>query len=265
MRSPTNFILTALATADVIVMLEYMPFAYLQDKGTSYFTYNFASFLIFHAVFTNAFHFISCSLAIILAVWRYVAVKFPQHNQNWCDESRTKYTIVFTYVLCACVCIPLLVSMKINTQSAFQNPSGAIVVNKTLISNFTDVKNITIYYTGYRNTIFKDISFYVYGIVLKLIPCILLALLSVLLVIELFKAKQRKKALHSDQKDIRLLKKRPNQKHIDKEKQFNRTTKMLLAVLLLFLMAEFPQAMMGLLLHILGEKFAKECYGPLGK
>ncbi|XP_050312882.1 G-protein coupled receptor dmsr-1-like [Anthonomus grandis grandis] len=266
MRSPTNFILTALATADVIVMLEYMPFAYLQDRSSSasFFSYNSATFVIFHAVFTNVFHFISCSLAIILAVWRYIAVKFPQNNQSWCDESRTRYTIVFTYFFCACVCVPLLVSMKINARNAFQCTNGTIYLNKTLISNWSDVKNITIYLTGYRNNIFRNISFYVYGIVLKLMPCILLVLLSILLVIELFKAKQRKKALMSNSKETRLLKKKTNQKHLDKEKQFNRTTKMLVAVLLLFLMAEFPQAMMGLLLHILGDVFAKECYGPLG-
>ncbi|CAG9771412.1 unnamed protein product [Ceutorhynchus assimilis] len=266
MKSPTNYILTALATADVIVMLEYMPFSYLQDKGTYYYyTYNFASFLIFHAVFTNAFHFISCSLAIILAIWRYIAVKFPQNNQDWCDESRTKYTVVFTYLFCACVCTPLLTSMKINEQEAFQLSDGTIVLNKTLIRNMDNITNFTIYFTNYRNTIFRDIGFYVYGIVLKLIPCILLVVLSTFLVIELFKTKQRRKALHADGSVSKLLKKKLNQKQADKVKQFHRTTKMLLAVLLLFLMAEFPQAMMGLLVPILGEKFSEECYGPLGK
>ncbi|KAH1011781.1 hypothetical protein HUJ04_001074 [Dendroctonus ponderosae] len=264
MRSPTNLILTALATADVIVMLEYMPFAYLQHEAASYFTYNFAAFLIFHAFFTNAFHFISCTLAIILAVWRYIAVKFPQRNIAWCHETRTKYTILLTYIFCACVCVPLLASMSINTKSGFQTANGSIAVNASLIANFTQVRNITIYYTGYRNSIFKDISFYVYGIVLKLIPCILLVILSTLLLIELFNAKKRKRSLHGGNKETRLLKKKQHHKHIEQEKQFNRTTKMLLAVLLLFLMAEFPPAMLGLLLHILGEKFALECYGPLG-
>ncbi|CAG9771360.1 unnamed protein product [Ceutorhynchus assimilis] len=143
--------------------------------------------------------------------------------------------------------------------------NGTIVLNRTRVSDMSDIKNITMYLTSYRNTIFRDISFYVYGIVLKLIPCILLVLLSTLLVIELFKAKQRRKLLHAHSNETKLLKKKTNQKHVDKEKQFNRTTKMLLAVLLLFLMAEFPQAMMGLLLHILGEKFSEECYGPLDK
>lgn len=253
MRSPTNLILTALATADVILMLEYMPFAYLQHEAASYFTYNFAAFLVFHAFFTNAFHFISCSLAIILAVWRYIAVRFPQKNLAWCHERRTKYTILLTYVFCACVCAPLLASMSINSQRGSRSPDGSLVAN------------FTIFYTGYRNSIFKDISFYVYGIVLKLIPCILLVILSTLLLIELFNAKKRKRSLHGGNKETRLLKKKQHHKHVEQEKQFNRTTKMLLAVLLLFLMAEFPPAMLGLLLHILGEKFALECYGPLGE
>ncbi|KAF7266125.1 hypothetical protein GWI33_020497 [Rhynchophorus ferrugineus] len=260
MRSPTNYILTSLAIADVIVMFEYMPFAYMQDKRTAYYSYGFSSFIIFHAVFTNTFHFISCCLAIILAIWRYIAVKFPQNNQKWCSETRTKYTIFFTYVLCAFVCFPLVLSLKINSSLAYKKPDGSIVFVKP---QDIAVENITIYLTAYRNSIFKNISFYVYGVVLKLIPCILLVVLSTLLIIELFKAQQRKKALHTSNKDTRLIKKKLNQKHVDKEKQFNRTTKMLVVVLLLFLMAEFPQAMMGLLLHILGDKFYTECYMPL--
>ncbi|XP_060537233.1 G-protein coupled receptor dmsr-1-like isoform X2 [Cylas formicarius] len=262
MRCPTNYILTALAVADVLVMLEYIPFSYLQDKSSIYFSHEFASFIIFHSVFTNAFHFISCSLATILAVWRYVAVKYPQNNQKWCGETRTKLTICFTYILCSLVCIPLILSMEVKSQDAFETPDGSVVFNDSVDENNTELRNITIYITGYKNTIFRDISFYVYGVVLKLIPCILLSILSVLLIVELFRAKQRKKVLLT-YSNGRMTNQRMNQKHLEKERQFNRTTKMLLAVLLLFLMAEFPQAIMGLLHPILGYKFYKECYVAL--
>lgn len=58
MRWPTNLILTALALADLVVMLEYVPFVshvYLRGRRASCrdYTYNWAVFTVFHALFTQ--------------------------------------------------------------------------------------------------------------------------------------------------------------------------------------------------------------------
>ena len=45
----------------------------------------------------------------------------------------------------------------------------------------------------------------------------------------------------------------------------DRTTRMLLAVLLLFLITEFPQGILGLLSAVLGDEFFNRCYAPLGE
>lgn len=45
----------------------------------------------------------------------------------------------------------------------------------------------------------------------------------------------------------------------------DRTTRMLLAVLFLFLLTEFPQGILALLSGILGDAFFSECYGHLGE
>lgn len=50
-----------------------------------------------------------------------------------------------------------------------------------------------------------------------------------------------------------------------RENQADRTTNMLLAVLILFLITEFPQALLGLISAILGQIFLQECYAPLGE
>ncbi|KAJ8936023.1 hypothetical protein NQ318_007191 [Aromia moschata] len=267
MRCPTNFILTSLAVADVLVMLEYIPFAYLHDKSTTsshYFTYNFAAFIIFHALFTQSFHFISCCITIVLAIWRYIAVKFPQNNAKWCNGSRTKITILLTYILCPFICIPLFLSIDITEMAVSIDAAGRLIPRPA--SNQTNLRNATIYFANYKqNTILKDISLYVYGVVIKLVPCILLTALSTLLIIEVLKAKERRKKLLRPDAGNGVVKRKLQQRHLDKEKQADRTTKMLLAVLLLFLMVEFPQAIFGLLNHIIGEKFDKECYQPLGE
>jgi hypothetical protein len=52
---------------------------------------------------------------------------------------------------------------------------------------------------------------------------------------------------------------------LEKERQTDRTTRMLLAVLLLFLLTEFPQGILGLLSVWFGDNFFKNCYQKLGE
>ncbi|RZC39215.1 7TM GPCR Srw and/or 7tm 1 domain containing protein [Asbolus verrucosus] len=258
MRCPTNLILTGLALANLMVMLEYIPFVFLYTENKAYvshFTYNLAVFIIFHAWFAQAFHFISCCLAVILAIWQYIAVKFPQNNNKWCSNKRTKITLSLTYALCMVVCIPLNLSLKIWERQVPIDENG-----KILPKNKVPFANGTIYVADYENDRYQIISSYVYGFVIKLVPCVLLTVLSCLLIVELLAAKERKKNLLNASSN----KRKPSQRFLEKEKQADRTTRMLLAVLLLFLMVEFPQAIFGMLNLIIGKKFEIECYQPLG-
>lgn len=76
MVSPTNAILTGLAVADLLVMIEYVPFAYhMYMRPADYpradrFSYNWSMFVLFHSDFSQAFHTISIWLTVTLAVWR---------------------------------------------------------------------------------------------------------------------------------------------------------------------------------------------------
>lgn len=143
MRCPTNLILTALAFANLLVMVEYIPFVFLYNENkafASHFTYSLAVFISFHAVFTQAFHFISCCLTVILAIWQYIAVKFPQNNNKWCSNNRTKITILLTYVLCSIVCVPLNLSLTISGKAVNVDDNGKLSKNKSM-------PNVTIYVT----------------------------------------------------------------------------------------------------------------------
>lgn len=76
--TPINRILTALAIADMLVMLEYVPYvcyAYLVLPGEINMPYNWAMFVLFHSHFTQVFHTISIGLTLVLAVWRYIAIR----------------------------------------------------------------------------------------------------------------------------------------------------------------------------------------------
>lgn len=76
--APINRILTGLATADMLVMFEYVPFAvykYLILPEHKVFPYGWAVFVLFHMHFAQALHTISIGLTLTLAVWRYIAIR----------------------------------------------------------------------------------------------------------------------------------------------------------------------------------------------
>jgi len=120
------------------------------------------------------------------------------------------------------------------------------------------LRNVTLYYVNVSDlatsTYLADINFWVYSVVIKIIPCVALTVLSLRLICALLEAKRRRAKLTGS-----------GRKSADKERQTDRTTRMLLAVLMLFLITEFPQGILGLLTLLLGKRFFQDCYQNMGE
>ncbi|KAJ8883255.1 hypothetical protein PR048_015097 [Dryococelus australis] len=77
-KAPINRLLTWLAIADILVMVEYVPFAcytYLVLPERVDFPYSWAVFILFHGHFSQIMHTISICLTQALAVWKYIAIR----------------------------------------------------------------------------------------------------------------------------------------------------------------------------------------------
>jgi hypothetical protein len=111
------------------------------------------------------------------------------------------------------------------------------------------------------------------------VPCVALTFLSLRLIAALLDAKRRREMLTGnknvkieveevdgeDSKCLNQKLQRNNSKMCEKSKQTDLTTRMLLAVLILFLVTEFPQGILGLLNAIYGWVFFMNCYTKLGE
>ncbi|KAH1004172.1 G-protein coupled receptor dmsr-1-like [Dendroctonus ponderosae] len=269
MRSPTNYILTALALADLLVMLQYIPFTVHRNLPPIplhywHFSYGWALFYKFHSLFTLVLHFIACTLTIILAVWRYVFITQIHTNKICSNQSRTLMVILVTYFLCPLVCFPILSTLEIVPYQQTCDLSGAIVDRAHRLKyDLSELTNETIYIL-YPNDPY-NLSIWVYTVLVKFVPCLLLTLLSYKIISALLEARRRKMKLMNANKLLdNLEKNKAKAVQNYKDNQADRTTNMLLAVLILFLITEFPQAILGLISAILGEAFLEECYAPLG-
>ncbi|XP_076387492.1 G-protein coupled receptor dmsr-1 [Megachile rotundata] len=274
MRSPTNIILTGLAVADLLVMIDYIPYAfhlYLYRRSRrDTFTYGWTIFVLFHSNFAQVCHTISICLTLILAVWRYVAVARPQQNREWCSYRRTIFAIFIAYVFCPVLCVPLYITTEVKEQVEILDSNGMSVSNRNqslIDSPLENTTNVTLYFvrlseTAKNHDILKELNFWIYSVVIKLFPCVVLTIVSLKLLQVLLEAKRRRRKLTNIQEENSERKK--SCRRVEKERQTDRTTMMLLAVLLLFLLTELPQGILGLFSVLLGPGFFWTCYLMLG-
>lgn len=243
MVSPTNAILTGLAVTDLLVMAEYIPYTMHQYVWsgrplTSQYAWGWAVFVLFHAHFTQVFHTISIWLTVTLAVWRYIAIAYPQNTSTWCSMQRT-FVVMVAAFFCSVICnIPNYLSFTI---------AATIHKNQTLY--LLRMSSLALANDG----LLQNINFWIYAVILKLLPCVALTVLSLSLIKELLRAAQRR---------AKLMKSSSNAAKA--ERQADRVTLMLLAILVLFLASEVPQGILGLLAAIPHSAF-KPCYFNLGE
>ncbi|CAG9795782.1 unnamed protein product [Diatraea saccharalis] len=261
---PINRLLKWLAVADVFVMMEYVPFSiyrYLLLPGQQEWAYSWAVYTLFHMHFTQIFHTASILLTLSLAVWRYLAIKYPSYSASLCTDRRCSAAIFISFILPPVLCIPSYFVFTIHK---------VFTVDK----DFKDSTPVKVYYvdSDHNGTLYQ-INFWVHAVLIKLLPCVILTLISAWLIRALYRANNRKKALkgYSACQNTAIVNGRRNiftrksTKRSKAERRTDRTTKMLVAVLLLFLMTEFPQGILGLLSGILGRCFFKLCYNLFGE
>ncbi|KAH9494504.1 hypothetical protein Btru_042294 [Bulinus truncatus] len=226
MRSPTNLILTALAIADMLTMSPYVVLAiYLYILNEPEFTgphchqKSWMYFVLFNNLFNITCHMMAMWLTVSLAVFRYIFVCKHQLAVVMCSMRRAKLTVLVVFIVTTVSCIPYL----------FMNKVGA-AVNRTecfdvLVSEF--VQTYPMYQTFVR---------WLFGVVIKILPCVLLAYLSTLLIIAMQQAKRRR---------ARLLNNISRVLEHDTASEHNRTTMMLVAVVLCFIVTETPQGIVA--------------------
>ncbi|XP_023948094.1 G-protein coupled receptor dmsr-1 [Bicyclus anynana] len=272
MTSSTNSILTALAVADLLVMIDYIPLAlhiYTNiAEALNQNSYAWAVFVYFHSIFSQTFHTISIWLTITLAVWRFVAIKFPQKNKTLCNKTNTNIAIGIAYFVCPILCFPIYFAMDIQELPKKRNDADNSTVNGTEFMNISVVREPMYAISMTHNESLLTAIFWIYSVFLKLIPCVVLSILSVCLILKMKSSDRRRQKLL---KKSAIAVKEGEKTRLNEEGgkkggggRTDRTTRMLVALLGLFLATELPQALFGLLTAIAPHLF-QICYYAFGE
>ena len=237
MITPTNYLLTALAIADMLTMTSYLPYAiyfYCVTVLDSQYKHpqGWIIYLIFNTNFIITCHTIAMWLTVSLAVFRYIVVCHHTLGPKLCNLYRAKITIIAVFIATVLFCIPNYVMYK----PTLEDSGGYWFSENSFITDFHKVFN-----------------FWLFGVVLKVAPCVLLTVLSSLLIHAMRLADRKRQRLKSQGKRAES----------ERTSEHNRTTAMLVAVVLCFVIAELPQGTLAFLSGVDDDIFYN-VYMPLG-
>ncbi|XP_063438351.1 G-protein coupled receptor dmsr-1-like [Mytilus trossulus] len=244
MISPTNLILTALALADVMTMSVYLVYAlYLYVFTLPRDTYGHSKGWMYFVVVNNLVvitcHNMAMWLTVSLAVFRYIFVCHHVVANQLCSLERAKLTIGIVVVVTILLCIPNYFMYRVYELAEYQPNYTGYWIDLSLFAQ--------------SHSLYQPITFWIYGVIIKIAPCVLLTILSACIICAMHEASKRRQ---------RLLQ-QAGRHNEETSAEHNRTTMMLVAVVLFFVITEFPQ---GILAGISGlnPNFFQTVYSNLG-
>lgn len=224
--SPVNYLLTVIAAAEMMLMITYIPHAtvfYIFRHPNTHPDIVFSRAAVWLFYFCTGFEVVCHSIAIwhtiAVAIFRWLTLGIP-HGKVYSTMKNAYICSVVLIVINCLLSIPNWMTYK--------------VVSYNYTSCFFD--NAPTFYLGARD----DLNFnnWLYACFSKILPSVMLTILTILLLCVMRQAKLRRKHLLS------------TGQHDDsrRQKEHNRTTGMLLAVVVIFLMIELPHGILIILI-----------------
>ncbi|ODM88012.1 Sex peptide receptor [Orchesella cincta] len=138
MINPTNAILTGLALADLLNMVEYVPYAIFMTYFKHEKTYGWAMFVLMHSNFSQS----QC-----------------QSNQRLLYHAKAKYAIALGYIIVPIICIPNYLTYAVREIPRKETTSGSGSGEKKYIVNLSDRANSHPFLMTTNFWLYRDIFF----------------------------------------------------------------------------------------------------------
>lgn len=247
MRTATNLFLCGLAVSDILTMVPYMPFAIhfycIHDPAEispEKYTQGWATFMLISVNLSATTHTISIWLGVSLSVFRFIQMRSPVRGPQAKQRSlqQVKVVTLVVYIGSTLAMVPNYLTNKIERVVLPDNSSLYGLRDLKLASNDTEP------------IVFANVISY--AILAKLVPCALMLIFGGSLLYSVgIKGQKRRRRLSSTNSNCK------------REVRQSKTTRMLLVVMILFLVTEFPQGIL-ILASALVSGFYHNVYMPLG-
>uniref|UniRef100_A0A7E4VNJ5 G_PROTEIN_RECEP_F1_2 domain-containing protein n=1 Tax=Panagrellus redivivus TaxID=6233 RepID=A0A7E4VNJ5_PANRE len=245
-KCAVNRLLSLMVVCDITTMVSYIifmiRFGFMMDlnnppKG---YALHWIVFLLIHVVLSIAMHTITLYMSVATAFVRYKALKEVGSKWNQSDSALPIFIVITIFV--TALCIPTFLVHEIVHVDNGNGTGDLYMVELSELSR------------GNTCFVFKA-NLWLTGIVFKVIPCLMLFIFTIALLSELDLNRRRRRRLTSG---ASMASKRIS-------KKTDRTTLMLIVLMTIFIVTEFPQGILAILNGLFPNDIHQFVYLSLGE
>ena len=226
MRSSTNRYLTSLAVCDVLYLCFVLTL--ILDRLNSSLTTNRAFLIYKYHVgypFANLWSNTGVWVTLTFTIERYINVCYPIHGKRWCTPTRAKFVICFVFFAAAMFTFPCFFQYKIIEK----RDQGNETVHTRDDTDFGAHPINTVGYTWLSQTLFT------------FLPIVLLSVFNCMLIRTVTKASKRRSEMSCVQASL-VSNHEGSSRLSRQQREQQKITIMLIAVVVVFLACQLPQA-----------------------
>ncbi|XP_065209222.1 G-protein coupled receptor dmsr-1-like [Planococcus citri] len=241
MISPVNKIFTHLAWVDLLMLLLFIPYTWLdcfEEYTDGGWTYQQAFWSLCSDTVTVTLYYMSVFLTVMLSVWRHIAIVHPLKERQWCSMKMTRNVVIAGYLTSFLLSIPMYFSVGV----------------KHVGDNQTQ---IYLPHAGEDSNLFV-ISLIINSVLYQLLPAVALPIFSYKLILVL-RTKKEHQQYHSPSAAINNMR---NTRTPEMKNKSDRSIVLLLTVVALHVISKLPSGIVELLYLTYGRanKISLECY-----
>ncbi|EGT48282.1 hypothetical protein CAEBREN_29038 [Caenorhabditis brenneri] len=213
-------------------------FKFMSDQLCSqfFFSYYMATTMHYSVTISVLVHMSAVFHVVALSLIRFFSLaQLSSVNSNvpWFTWQKSRVAIVVIYVSVIFLCIPLHLTSEVTEVSE----------NEGCAERYPSLRNQVAYQLAYTQSIWlRNVNFWLFYLTAKVVPSIILCLMTCMILDQL--------------KKIQVLSSRFS--NVERDKQHSRTTNMILAIMVLFIIVELPQGVLAVLSTISDVKLIYE-------
>ena len=227
MRSPLGLILTAVALTDLLecamygVLALYVYILNIEHELTDCYTPSTARVIQVAQILLKTCHSTNLWMTVSLAIIRFIFIFRRKLGTNSFSKRQARYTLVAVCVATILCCIPFSFRTDVVERQNITCGRACYIIE------FSDFAQ--------KHEAFRDFLFVFNAVFLRMLPCLLLAIFSVLLIVHVKRTDRQRASLMSGRHQTNI-----NVKH-------HRTTTMLAAVIVCTFITEIPHSILTFL------------------
>ncbi|EGT33415.1 hypothetical protein CAEBREN_10708 [Caenorhabditis brenneri] len=234
-KSPFNLFLVVIAVCDASLMATYLTYKHVELCHPWYFSFPWAIYTKFYAIFSVFVHSCSLWLTVNMAILRFLVLYRGSRSDTiipQCNGFGAAFTAIILAFAIACIgCLPIFIRYRIIEGEV--GPVPDLCLEGKYSKDWKPTDMIRFYGLSqplWWNCDWERINYWMAALILKLIPCLLLTIFMTLLVRMLIEARERRSRLCGGMGNG--------------NSQAERTTAMLTGIVAIFLITELPQGVL---------------------